>query len=115
MWYRYVDVMHNSFDSTAPSAPPTPINASNVIPNSFTVQWGPVDCIDHNGDITGYSVRYGVHGSGSTQTRDVSGGDMMTTTIMDLMPDTSYAVEVAGVNANGVGEYGSIIVTTPQS
>ena len=40
---------------------------------------------------------------------------MMATTIMDLMPDTSYVVEVAGVNANGVGEYDSIIVTTPQS
>ena len=40
---------------------------------------------------------------------------MMTIAIMDLMPDTSYAVEVAGVNANGIGEYGSIIVTTPQS
>ena len=74
-----------------------------------------MDCIDRNGDITGYSVRYGVQGSGNTQTRDVSGGDMMTTTIVDLMPDTSYVVEVAGVNANGVGEYDSIIVTTPQS
>ena len=108
-------ILHNFFGSTAPSAPPTPINASNVIPNSFTVQWGAVDCIHHNGDITGYSVRYGVQGSGSTQTRDFSEGDMMTTAIMDLMPDTSYVVEVAGMNANGVGEYGSIVVTTPQS
>ena len=108
-------ILHNFFGSTAPSAPPTPINASIVIPNGFTVQWGAVDCIDRNGDITGYSVRYGVQGSGNTQTRDVSGGDMMTTTIVDLMPDTSYVVEVAGVNANGVGEYDSIIVTTPQS
>ena len=74
-----------------------------------------MDCIDRNGDITGYSVRYGVQGSGSTQTRDFSESDMMTTTIMDLMSDTNYVVEVAGVNANGVGEYGSVIVTTPQS
>ena len=104
--------IYDFFGSTAPSAPPTPIKASNVIPNSFTVDWGPVDCIHHNGDITGYSVRYGVQGSGSTQTVSVN---IMTTAIMDLMPDTSYAVEVAGVNANGVGEYGSIVVTTPQS
>ena len=98
--------------SPAPSAAPTSVRESGVTSSTITVQWGAVDCIDRNGDITGYSVRYGVQGSGSTQIVIV---DIMTTAIMDLMPDTSYVVEVAGVNANGVGEYGSIVVTTPQS
>ena len=43
----------------APSAPPTSVNVSDVTPSSITVQWGPVDCIHRNGDITGYSVQYG--------------------------------------------------------
>ena len=40
----------------------------------------------------------------------------METTITGLTSDTSYAVEVAGVNVNGIGEYNdSLIVDTPQS
>ena len=40
----------------------------------------------------------------------------METTITGLTSDTSYAVEVAGVNVNGIGEYNdSLIVNTPQS
>ena len=62
---------------TAPSAALTSVRESGVTSFNITVQWGEVDCIYHNGDITGYSVQYGVQGSGSTQTRDVSGGDSM--------------------------------------
>ena len=99
--------------STAPSAPPASVSASNVVPTSFNLQWEMVPCIHHNGDITGYSVRYGVQGSGSTQIMSVSD---METTITGLTSDTSYAVEVAGVNVNGIGEYNdSLIVDTPQS
>ena len=102
--------------STAPSASPTSITASGVIPNSFTVQWGAVDCIDRNGDITGYSVRYGVQGSGSTQTESVSGPGTMDIDISGLTADTSYAVEVAAENANGIGVYSDpLTVDTPQS
>ena len=103
------------FLSTAPSAPPESVRAFNVIPNSFSLQWGMVPCIHRNGDITGYSVRYGVEGSGSTQTMSISSSGVMNTTISGLMPDTSYAVEVAGVNSIAIGEYDFLIVNTPQS
>ena len=105
-----------SICSTAPSASPTSITASDVIPNRFTVQWGAVDCIDRNGDITGYSVRYGVQGSGSTQTVSVSGPGTMDIDISGLTADTSYAVEVAAENADGIGVYSDpLTVDTPQS
>ena len=75
-----------------------------------------MDCIDRNGDITGYSVRYGVQGSGSTQTVSVSGPGTMDIDISGLTPDTSYAVEVAAENADGIGVYSDpLTVDTPQS
>ena len=85
--------------------------------SSITVQWGEVDCIHHNGDITGYSVRYGVQGSGSTQTRDVSGGDTRQTTIPGLNPSTTYSIQVAAVNSAGIGNYSDppVIIEIPPS
>ena len=87
------------------SAPPTSVNTSDVTPSSITVQWGAVDCIHRNGDMTGYSVRYGVQGSGSTQTESVSGGATTEATISGLTPTTSYVVAIAAVNSAGTGMY----------
>ena len=101
---------------TAPSAAPTSVIVSAVTSSNITVQWGAVDCIHHNGDITGYSVRYGVQGSGSTQTRDVSGSDTRHTTIPGLNPSTTYSIQVAAVNSAGIGVYSDppvIIETLP--
>ena len=87
----------------APSAPPTSVNTSDVTSSSISVQWGPVQCIHRNGDITGYSVRYGVQGSGSTQTMSVSGGDTTETTITGLTASATYSIAVAAVNGAGSG------------
>ena len=89
----------------APSAPPTSVNTSAVTSSSITVQWGPVYCIHRNGDITGYSVRYGVEGSGTTQTMIVTGGDTTEVNITGLMSSTTYSIEVAVVNTINTGEY----------
>ena len=83
---------------------------SNVTSSSITVQWGAVDCIHHNGDITGYSVQYGVEGSGSTQTMNVSGCSVTEATISSLMPSTTYSIQVAAVNSAGVGVYSDSII-----
>ena len=75
---------------------------------AISVQWGPVEpCADQNGPITGYSVRYGVMGSGSTRNKTVSGASETETIISDLMPSTTYVVQVAAVNGNGTGVYSS--------
>ena len=54
-------------------------------------------------------------GSGSTQAVSISSSRTMNTTITGLTSDTSYEVEVAGVNSIGIGEYASLTVNTPQS
>ena len=93
---------------TAPSAAPTSVRESGVTSFSITVQWGAVDCIHHNGDITGYSVRYGVQGSAKEDrtveiaTGDSSGGMY---TISGLSAATVYTVEVAAVNSADTGVY----------
>ena len=105
-----------NLSNTAPSAAPTSVSVPDVTSSSITVQWGAVDCIHHNGDITGYSVRYRVQGSGSTQNMSVSGGDTRQTTIPDLNPSTTYSIEVAAVNSAGIGNYSDppvIIETLP--
>ena len=70
--------------------------------------------MEHNGKITGYSVRYS--GGGSTQTMSVSGGDTTTTTIEGVMSSTTYSIEVAAVNFVDTGPYSDpMAVETPRS
>ena len=91
----------------APSAAPTSVSVSEVTFSSITVQWGAVDCIHHNGDITGYSVQYGVQGS-VRQTMNVSGGSVTEATISGLTASTTYSIEVAAVTGeNRIGVYSS--------
>ena len=84
---------------------------------AITVQWGPVDCIHRNGDITGYSVLYGEVGSGSIQIVSVSGdfsGGMYT--ISGLSTATPYTVEVAAETSAGLGPYSQTVnIETPDS
>ena len=81
--------------------------------SSITVQWGEVPCIHQNGVITGYSVQYGVMGSGNTpQTMVVDGADTTQTTIGDLMSSTTYSIQVAAVNSEGTGVYSDPITAT---
>ena len=91
----------------APSAAPTSVRISAVTSSSITVQWEAVDCIHHNGDITGYSVQYGIEKSESTQTVSFSGGSVTEATIFGLTPSTLYTIQVAAVNSAGSGVYSS--------
>ena len=95
---------------SAPSAPPSSVRVSVESSTAISVQWGPVEpCADQNGPITGYSVRYGVVGSGS-QLRpllgDSSGG---MTTISDLTPSTTYSIQVAAENNDLIGLYSTAV------
>ena len=88
----------------APSAPPSSVSVSEVTSSSITVQWGPVDCIHRNGDITGYSVQYG------SKTVSVSGdssGGMYV--ISGLMPSTTYSIQVAAKTSAGTGPYSTTV------
>ena len=102
--------MHIEF--SAPSAAPTSVRVSTVTSSNITVQWGAVNCTDRNGDITGYSVEYGIQGTAEGDrtvkmaTGDSSGGMY---TISGLSAATVYTVKVAAVNSAGTGVYSDSI------
>ena len=98
---------------TVPSAAPTSVSAS-ATSSSITVHWGPVDCIHHNGDITGYSVRYRVQGNGSTLTMSVPGGTVTEASLPIVASSTTYSIEVAAVNSAGIGVYCDPITASEQ-
>ncbi|CAI8045597.1 Neogenin (Fragment), partial [Geodia barretti] len=102
----------------APSAPPSSVRVSVNSSTSITVQWGSVECRHHNGEITGYWVRYGVVGSSKEDrsmlmvSRD-SGG---MATIVGLSKETVYTVQVAAVTSSGTGVYTNpLTFETPDS
>ena len=105
--------------SLVPSAPPTSVTTPVVTNSDINVQWAPVNCIEQNGDITGYWVRYGVQDSGEVdktvamRTGNSSGGMYE---ITGLRQSTTYSIEVAAVNSNGTGPYSTpVVVKTPES
>jgi len=92
-----------------PSAPPTSVSISSASSSSITVQWGAVDCIHQNGDITGYIVQYAIHSNGNVESKHVSGGDATEAMLTGLVGNTTYYIEVAAVNSAGIGEYSNPI------
>ena len=73
-----------------------------VLSTSITVGWDPVVCIERNGVIDNYIVRFGPEGGvqseqtvGTTRSHSVSG----------LNPSTRYSVSVAAVNSAGTGPF----------
>ena len=88
-----------------PSAAPVSLGVEEASSSTITVQWGEVPCIHQNGDITGYSVQYGVMESGSTQNMTVDGATVNEATISGLNQSTTYSIQVAAVNSAGTGEY----------
>ena len=92
----------------APSAAPNSVSVSEVTSSSITVQWGAVPCIHRNGEITGYSVQYGVVDSESTQTISVSGD--FSGVISNLESSTDYSIKVAAMNSVSIGPYSDAVI-----
>ena len=91
----------------APSAPPTSVSVSEVTPFTITVQWGPVDCIHRNGEITGYTLEATT--STELDRRVDVASSAREATVSGLTPFTEYTVSVAAVNSAGTGVYSSRI------
>ena len=95
-----------------PSAAPTLIYTHEFTSFSVTLRWDSVDCIEQNGNIRGYSLRYSAEESETIKTVYVSGGATTKTTIYGLNPSTKYFIEVAAVNSAGTGVYSTTIIIT---
>ena len=95
-----------------PSEVPSNVRTTEVTISNITVLWGSIDSIHDKINITGYSVRYTVHDSGSSQTVYVPGAVTTQTTISELNSNTTYYIEVAAVNNAGIGTYSNPVNAT---
>ena len=88
------------FVHTAPTGVPRRVSPSSTS-TSIMVTWDTIDCIEHKGVITSYSVEFHEEGGADIP------GEMMgqSFTASGLTPNTSYTFRVAGVNANGTGPF----------
>ena len=91
---------------------PSDILISDQNYSTITIHWRPGKCAHSNGDVTGYSVRYGIQGNGSIQMVIVSGKDSTNTSISGLKSSTTYSIEVAAVNSAGIGMYSNPLNVT---
>ncbi len=78
---------------------------------TITIEWNEEECADRNGDITSYSVRYGLSSTPSSD-RSVNDTDSRTFSVGEREIGTSYSFEVAAVNGNGIGPYSTTIMMT---
>ena len=79
------------------------MRVTGVTSTTITVRWRKIPCIERNGDITGYIVRYG------SETQSVSGGSVTETTISNLTPSITYNIQMATVNNADTGPFSSSI------
>ena len=90
---------------SVPSGTPQSLEATFVQSTEVSLNWREVPCVQQNGPITGYVVRYYAtcgHGRDVQQTKSV----VTTGSIIDgLTPNTEYAFQVAAVNTNGTGPF----------
>ena len=103
----YIGLIHK-LTSTAPSGPPQSLTVTSTTPFSITIQWGEVECLEQNSEITGYSVRYETRG----MTANVTGASNRTFTATGLTPRTNYTFEVAAVSDSGTGPYEMVTIET---
>ena len=100
-----MNVKSTPFAHSVPSGAPQSLEATFVQSTEVSLHWREVSCVQQNGPITGYVVRYYAT---CGPDRDVQQTKSVVTTgsIIDgLTPNTEYAFQVAAVNANGPGPF----------
>ena len=93
------------FAYSVSSGAPLSLEAMFVQPTEVSLRWRKVPCVQQNGPITGYYVRYyATCGSGRNVQQNKSVGTM-DDIINGLTPNTEYVFQVAAVNVNGTGPF----------
>ena len=74
---------------------------------NITIEWIEPHCTDHNGDITGYRVRYGPTSTTTSQRQiaNISDPDRRMFRVDREFITLNYDFEVAAVNVDGTGPY----------
>ena len=74
------------------------------------VSFNPPPIIDHNGQLTGYAIRYNRVGSGVTKSVTAT---TKTIFLSGLDKFVNYSLTVASINVNGIGPFSNPPVVQP--
>ena len=86
--------------------------STTVLSTSITVGWNTVECIERNGVIDNYIVRFGPEGGVQSDSTVQSGGIDVAGTYnaSGLTPFTNYSFEVAAVNSVDTGPFTATLI-----
>ena len=85
-----------------------------VQPTEVSLKWRELPCVQQNGPITGYVVRYyAICGADRNVHRNKS--VMTNSTIINGLTPDLYVYQVAAVNVNGTGPFSEIITLRGKS
>ena len=103
-------MLHFMHTCTVPSSPPENVTAIGFNSTTLMMSFNPPPIIDHNGQLTGYVIRYNRVESGVTKSVTTT-----TTTIFisGLDKFVNYSVTVASMNVNGTGPFSNPPVVQP--
>ena len=94
---------------TVPSSPPGRVTVKVVNSTTLMTSFNPPPIIDHNGQLTGYVIRY--TRVGSNNTKYVKTKYTRTTIYLSELDEfANYSVTVAAVNVNGTGPFSDPVV-----
>ena len=96
---------------SAPSGTINNLQPGKINFTSITVTWQPVLCLQQNGVITYYNVRY-TESSASHVASMIQSTTVTSFTAISVYPGINYTLEVAAANSNGTGPYAQIVVST---
>jgi len=102
--------MHSFSFYIVPNGPPQNVRLSDIDPVMLSVTYTKPLVQLHNGDLTGYMIRYTRVDTGESQVMMIN-GDITTLVISEgLVAFTNYSVEVAAVNINGTGPFSDAVI-----
>ena len=88
-----------------PAGFPGNLNSTLSTATTITLTWDQLNCVDHNGVITGYRIQYGIITTDNLMMVTGAAASDRTFTASRLVPLTTYMFRIAAVNSDGVGPY----------
>ena len=97
--------------NAVPGGPPQNIILMDTDPAMLSVTYSSPLLQLHNGDLTGYIIRYTRVDTDESEMIMVN-GDLATTKVVisRLVPFVNYSVEVAAININGTGPFSVTVI-----
>ena len=113
--YTYISLPNSVYGNViAPSGRPQTVSGHALSPTSIHIEWGPVNCLEQNGNIIGYKIHYQPLEYPQLQLSVTATTDEIRKlfTATHLIPQTDYNFNVSALNVNGMGPNGTVVLTT---